>query len=95
MPPARTVTIGLSEDQARWIDDRVGAGEYASEREVVSAGLEMLQSQLGAADLDEDWVRRDVIPRLERMRADPSLGFSVDDVRKHLASRRAGTIKEA
>ena len=88
-------TISLPAKQARFIDTKVRAGTYASASEVVRAGLRALQERDAAI---ENWLRSEVVPAYDAMKADPSLGIPAKKVfaairahhaRKLKASRRA------
>ena len=65
------------------VRNKVAAGEYQSESDVVRDGLHALQS----GDLAlEDWLKGEVVPAFDAMRADPSRALSVGQVRAALAA---------
>ena len=70
-------TIVLAEDQSSIIDDMIRSGRFRTETEVVSASLLALQKEDAALD---HWLREDVVPVVEAMRADPKRGRTVDEV---------------
>ena len=41
----------------------------------------------------EDWLQTHVVPAVEALKADLSRGFGVDEVRSHLAAKRASTLR--
>jgi antitoxin ParD1/3/4 len=69
MPPVQKRTISLPAAQARFIDSKVRAGTYASASEVVRAGLRALEERDAAV---ESWLRSEVGPAYDTMKADPS-----------------------
>jgi putative addiction module CopG family antidote len=62
---------------------KVATGEYASESEVVRDGLRALMARDRAAN---QWLHQEVEPAFDALRADPSRGVSVDEVRARLAT---------
>ena len=62
-------TFSLSDEQAAYIDAKVDDGAYASASEVVRAGLRALQERDAAV---ERWLKDEVIPTYDAMKADPS-----------------------
>lgn len=86
MPAVEKRTVSLPADQARWIDDLVAAGGYASASEVVRAGLRALQERDAAV---ERWLRDEVAPVADRMQADPRHALSADAVGAALAAHHA------
>jgi len=75
MVEKRTFTIPA--EQASYIDKLVAAGAYASESDVVRAGLAGLQER--EAEL-EQWLREEVVPVYDATEADPARGVSADEV---------------
>ncbi len=68
MPATAKRTVSLPVEQASYIDSLVESGAYASESDVVLAGLEALQDR--DAEI-ERWLINDVLPVVEAMEADP------------------------
>jgi antitoxin ParD1/3/4 len=64
-------TITLPADQARYLDSLVASGRYASESDVISAGLRALQEREAGI---ERWLREEVAPVYDAMQADPRPG---------------------
>ena len=83
MPTAKKLTFSLPAEDARYIDDQVAAGAYASRSEVVRAGLRSLQEH----DAVEEWLRDEVLPTYDAMIADPSRGIPAEEVRRTLHAR--------
>ena len=79
MPETRTVS--LSREGASYVDRLVAEGRFASGAEVVEAGLHALQNH---DEQLERWLREEVVPAAEAMRADPSRGIPATEVRKQL-----------
>jgi antitoxin ParD1/3/4 len=81
-------TISLPAEHAAFIDAKVAAGDYASASEVVRAGLRALQERDAAI---ERWLREEVAPAYDAMKADPSRGMAAeqvfDEIRAHHAAR--------
>jgi antitoxin ParD1/3/4 len=77
MPAAEKRTFSLPAEQSSYIDGLVSSGAFATSSEVIRAGLRALQERDAAVDR---WLREDVVPTAERMRADPTRAISADDV---------------
>lgn len=92
MTDTRRLTITLPADVADRVRERVASGRYANESQVVLQGLLALEDE--AADL-ERWLREEVVPELEAVRADPSLAVSIEDVEAMLEEEYARSIKKA
>ena len=88
MPTIEKRTISLPSEHATFIDAKVASGAYASASEVVRAGLRALQERDEAV---ERWLRDEVTPAYDKMKADPKRGVSAKrvfaDIRAHHASR--------
>ena len=88
MPAAAKRTFSLPAEQAKFIDAKVASGNYASGSEVVRAGLRALQERDAAV---EQWLREEVAPVYDAMKADPKRGIPAkkvfDAVRAHHARR--------
>ena len=83
-------TFSLPAEQAAFIDDQVKSGAYATSSEVIRAGLRALQERDAAV---ERWLREEVVPTYERMKADPSRGISADEMAKRARKRHEARLK--
>ena len=68
--------------------ERVRAGEYASESEVIREGLRALWARDQAV---EAWLREEVAAAYDAMVEEPSRGVSAGDLRERLAARRTSS----
>jgi antitoxin ParD1/3/4 len=84
-------TISLPPEHAAFIDAKVAAGDYASASEVVRAGLRALQERDAAV---ERWLREEVAPAYDAMKADPSRGTEAKDVFAEIRMRHAARLKD-
>jgi antitoxin ParD1/3/4 len=83
-------TVSLPTEQASYIDSLVASGAYASASEVVRAGLRALQERDAAI---ERWLREEVIPVYDAMKADPARGIPAEQVMASLRKRHAERLK--
>ncbi len=83
-------TITLAAEQASFIDAKVATGEYGSASDVVQAGIEALQERDAAI---ERWLREEVVPTYERMKADPSRGIPAEKVFAELRAHHEKRLK--
>lgn len=84
MRSTQQFSVTLPNEMAAQVRAKVASGEYASESEVIRDGLRALQARDKAV---ENWLRCEVVPAYEALKADPSLGVPLDDVRAGLAGR--------
>jgi len=83
-------TFSLPDEQAKFIDKQVKSGGYASGSEVVRAGLRALQERDAAI---ERWLREEVVPVYDSMKADPSQGIPIEKAFAEIRERHASQIK--
>lgn len=83
-------TISLPPDQARYMDELVATGGYASASEVVRAGLRALRERDAAV---ERWLRDEVAPVHDAMLADPGRAIEPDAVATALRAHHAARLK--
>lgn len=83
MRTTRQLSVTLPVEMAEMIRTKVSSGEYASESEVIRDGLRALAARDKAV---ESWLRRDVAPVYDAMKANPKRGLSVKSVRANLAA---------
>jgi putative addiction module CopG family antidote len=82
MRTTQQMSITLPNDMANLVKAKVQAGEYASESEVIRDGLRTLVARDKAVEV---WLREQVLPSIDLMEKDNSLGLSVADIRAKLA----------
>jgi putative addiction module CopG family antidote len=92
MRTTRQLSVTLPTEMADMIRTKVRSGEYASESEVIRDGLRALQARDKAV---ENWLRRDVAPTYDAMKANPRRGLSAKSVRASLAAehKKAGKAR--
>jgi antitoxin ParD1/3/4 len=83
-------TISLPAEHAAFIEAKVAAGAYASASEVVRAGLRALQERDAAV---ERWLREELAPTYDAMKADPSHGIEAKAVFAEPRARHAARLK--
>ena len=88
MRSTQQFSVTLPIEMAAQIKARVASGEYASESEVIRDGLRALHAREKAV---EDWLRNDIAPVYDAMKADPARARSLDDVKASLAAERSRT----
>jgi putative addiction module CopG family antidote len=74
MRTTKQLSITLPHEMAEMVRTKVESGEYASESEVIRDGLRSLQLHERAL---ETWLREQVAPTYDAMKADPSRCFSI------------------
>ncbi len=83
MRTTQQFSITLPKEMADIVKSKVAAGEYASESEVIRDGLRVLMARDRVV---EDWLRQEVGPAYDALKADPARAVSVDEVRATLAA---------
>jgi putative addiction module CopG family antidote len=83
MRTTQQLSITLPHEMAEMVRSRVESGEYASESEVVRDGLRALQLHERAL---ETWLREQVAPAYDAIKADPSRAIPAEKVRASLAA---------
>lgn len=86
MRTTQKFSITLPNDMADAVKYKVKAGEYASESEVIRDGLRVLMARDRVV---ESWLRNQVGPAYDALKADPSSAFTADQVRSRLAAEHA------
>ena len=99
MGTLRKRTIDLPDNDADYVQSLVSSGRYSSESEVVVAGLHALRDRETSLDAFseeqiERWLREEVAPVYDAMRADPSRGLSPDEVFATLRAHHEKWVKE-
>jgi len=70
---------------------KVATGEYATESEVIREGLRTLLARDRAV---EGWLREQVAPAHDALKADPSRAVAADDVRATLLVEHKKAVKK-
>lgn len=86
MRTTRQLSITLPNDMAEALRDRVAAGEYASESEVIREGLRALFARDRAV---EAWLQTEVTAAYDAAVADASRTVSAQAVRARIAAEQA------
>lgn len=84
MRSTQQISVTVPKDMAAQIKARVASGEYASESEVIRDGLRALQAREKAG---EQWLKNDIVPVYDAMKANPERARSLDDVKAALAAQ--------
>lgn len=88
MRTTQQLSITLTNDMAELVKTKVRSGEYASESEVIRDGLRALMARDRAV---ESWLKSQVGPAYDALKADPSRIVTADQVRARLAAEHAKT----
>jgi len=83
MRSTQQLSITLPNEMAELVRAKVATGEYATESEVIRDGLRTLLARDRAV---EAWLREQVAPAYDALKADPSRAVSVDNVRARLSA---------
>ena len=83
-------TFSLPAKQAKFIDAQVRSGAYASASEVVRAGLRALKERDAAM---EQWLKLEVAPVYDAMKADPKRGLPANKVFAAIRAHHAAKAK--
>lgn len=86
MRTTQQLSITLPLDMAEVVKAKVRTGEYATESEVIRDGLRALLARDRAV---ESWLRDQVGPAYDALKADPARAVTVDQVRTRLAAEHA------
>ncbi|MBY5834987.1 type II toxin-antitoxin system ParD family antitoxin (plasmid) [Rhizobium leguminosarum] len=91
MRTTQPLTITLPLEMAQMVKAKVSSGEYATESEVIRDGLRTLAARDAAV---EKWLRDEVVPTYDEMKAHPERALSVEEVRRRLDARTAAHAKK-
>ena len=87
MRSTQQFSITLPNEMADVVKAKVAAGEYATESEVIRDGLRTLLARDRAV---ETWLREQVVPASQALKADPGRARSAEQARERLATKRRG-----
>ena len=87
MRSTQQFSITLPNEMADVVKAKVAAGEYATESEVIRDGLRTLLARDRAV---ETWLREQVVPAAQALKADPGRARSAEQARERLATKRRG-----
>jgi antitoxin ParD1/3/4 len=85
MRSTQQFSITLPNELAELVRSKVASGEYATDSEVVRDGLRTLAAR---DRVIETWLREEVAPTYDALKADPSRAISASDVRAALDAKR-------
>jgi antitoxin ParD1/3/4 len=91
MRTTQQLSITLPNEMADLVRAKVATGEYATESEVIREGLRTLLARDRAV---EGWLREQVAPAYDGLKADPSRAVSADDVRATLSAEHKKAAKK-
>lgn len=89
MRTTQQFSITLPNEMAEAVKSKVATGEYATESEVIRDGLRALLARDRAV---ESWLHEQVGPAYDALKADPSRGVTIDDVRASLAAEHKAAL---
>ena len=82
MRTTQQMSITLPNELAEAVKAKVNSGEYATESEVIRDGLRTLMARDRAV---EHWLREQVGPAYDALKADPSRAVTAKQIRARLA----------
>jgi putative addiction module CopG family antidote len=91
MRKSKPISVTLTPELAQGVKDRVAAGAYASDSEVIRAGLRALFAK-EEAEYDaavEHWLRTAIPKRVKRLEQGEAKLLSAQELREALQARRA------
>ncbi len=89
MRTTQQFSITLPKEMADIVKAKVATGEYATESEVIRDGLRALMARDRAT---ENWLRQEVGPAHDALKAEPARAVSVEKVRATLAAEHRKAI---
>lgn len=86
---SKQLSITLPIDMANLLQAKVEAGEYASVSSAIQDALRLVQARDRAFEnAVEHWLRTEVVPAYDALKADPSRGLTTEQVLASLAEAR-------
>jgi putative addiction module CopG family antidote len=92
MRTTQQLSITLPNEMAGLVKSMVATGAYATESEVIRDGLRVLMARDRAM---EQWLKAQVGPAYDALKADPSRAVSSDQVRDRLAAEHEAATAKA
>lgn len=92
MRSTQQFSITLPNEMADIVKNKVAAGEYATESEVIRDGLRVLMARDRAMD---NWLHHAVGPAYDALKVDPARAVTVDQVRATLAVEHKKALAKA
>lgn len=92
MRTTQQLSITLPNEMADAVKSKVATGEYATESEVIRDGLRALLARDRAV---ENWLREQVGPAYDAVKADPSRVTTITQVRARLAAEHKTATSKA
>ena len=89
MRSTQQLSITLPKEMAQLVRAKVAAGEYATESEVIRDGLRTLLARDRAV---EEWLRVQVAPAYDALKANPSRVVAPGQVRSKLAAEHCKAV---
>lgn len=89
MRSTQQFSITLPNEMAEAVRAKVAAGDYATESEVIRDGLRSLLARDRAV---ASWLRETVAPAYDAIKAEPSRGLSLTEVRASVAAGRRKSL---
>jgi antitoxin ParD1/3/4 len=83
MRTTQSLSITLPHEMAQMVKAKVSSGEYASESEVIRDGLRSLAARDAAV---EKWLRDEVAPTYDAVKADPGRTLSAQEAGERLSA---------
>ena len=90
MEPEQQIHVHVPENLARAMREKVEAGEYRNESEMVKEGLQTLLSRDEGV---EKWLLAEVLPAYDALLDDPARARSLDEVRAALHAEQAKLLR--
>lgn len=86
MTEGRRTSVDLSAEDVVFVEQKVASGSFQSASDVVHAGLTALREREQGLD---DWIRAEVVPAYDRLKADPSRAAPIEEGFARLRARYA------
>ena len=91
MEKTQQFSITLPDDMADAVKAKVATGEYATESDVIRDGVRALLARDHRLD---DWLRGEVAPAYDAVKANPSRAVSMNDIRARILAEDVAARKK-